>query len=163
MNLAILHLMLCLFSWLYFPSCPLIYLFLAFRFILLPIRGLILLIIEQPLIGLLHYASYATYPHLLTVLPICVDETLPSHAPIPIKHLPFWTHRFWCPYYFCQSPREESNFHSLLSVVIHNAVFDNSSFNLSVVHITLHILVLPFFLNTTKHGRYCRLLRNLPW
>ena len=160
---SILHLIIWLFLCPYCPSWPLIYLFPAIKFISLPICGLIFMFIVKPLVSLQHYAPCETYLSLLPVLPACTDATFPCHVPIPIKNLPFQTARFLRPYSSRRYQREKSNFHRLLSVSIHDAVFETSSLILYDVFIPLHLCILTFFWNATKHGRHFCHHCNLPW
>ena len=68
---------------------------------------------------------------------------------------------FLIPLFFLSAPREKPSFHHLFSVDIHNAVFKTPPFILYAVHITLHLIILPFFLNATKYGRYRLSVCNL--
>ena len=139
--------MLCLFSYPYNPYWTLIYLFPLLKLIVFPLSGPKLLMFEHPILSLLNYAKYAIYLSLLSVLTERTDSTLLHHVPIPIEHLPFQTACFQNR----QSAKEKPNFHHLFSVLVHDAVFDTYYFIISAIYITLHLLVLIFFLNKTKH------------
>ena len=104
--------------------------------------------------NLSHFISHATY--------LCGWDLSKSH-PNSDRALTRLKFSFLTPLFFCQSLREKPNFHCHFFVAIHYAVFRTCSFILYAVHIPLHVLILPFFLNATKHGHYRCRRRNFPW
>ena len=114
----------------------------------------------------LHYAPHETYIYLFTAPADFEYKLIYHHAPIPIDHLPFQTARLQCPYYYRQSPRDihilHTMFHNLVSVDMHDALFETSHFMISAVCIPLSIPILPFFSNVNRHGCYCYHYCNFP-
>ena len=135
----------------------------ALNFIYCPYVASYRWFLHNPLIISLCYPPYSIYLFSLSFLHVCVDMNFPRSELIPIKHLPLQTARKWRPYSSRQYLWEKPNFCCLVSVAIHNSLFETSSFILFAVCIPLHLLILLFLINATKHGGYCRFRRNPPW
>ena len=95
-HLASDHLMFCLFPCLYYSSWKIIDILSVIIFFS-STRGLYSIILDWPLISIIHYAPCASYIFLFPIPTVSADVTISCQFPLQIKHLKFWNDCLWRP------------------------------------------------------------------